>query len=126
MDTSSVPQPTIWRTTREERGIVLFRERSDEIKHVRGWSWLVPACSGDGLHAVDIETESCDCLDARRQELSCEHVYAARIASSKSGECAGCGRKVGYRDLHEVGDDNLTFFEGDVVCESCAMAHGIL
>jgi hypothetical protein len=29
-------------------------------------------------------------------------------------------------DLHEVDDDHLTFFEGDELCERCAMDHGIL
>jgi hypothetical protein len=113
-------------TTSEERGIALFGERGDEIEHVRGWTWLVPACSGDELYAVDIRAERCECLDACQQERPCEHVYAAQITSLKSGACAGCGRKVRFRNLHEVGDDNLTFFEGDEVCESCAMAHGVL
>ncbi len=126
MDTSSVPQPIIRRTTREERGIILFRERGSEIEHVMGATWLVPSRTGDGLYAVDLETESCECPGPRQLMRPCKHVYAARIARSKSGACAGCGRMVRYRDLHEVGDDNLTFFEGDEVCESCALAHGIL
>jgi hypothetical protein len=126
MDISSVPQPIIQRTTREKHGIALFSIRGDEIEHVKGQLWLVPSCSGDGLHAVDLRNESCECADLQWSGLPCEHVHAARIARSKSGECAGCGRTIRYRDLHEVGDDNLTFFEGDEVCESCAIAHGIL
>jgi hypothetical protein len=126
MDASSVPQPIIRRTTREERGIILFRERGDEIEHVNGATWLLPSSTGGGHYAVDLEIESCECSEAWRLMGSCEHVYAARIASSKSGECAGCGKKVRFRELHEVADDHLTFFEGDEVCERCAMDHGVL
>ena len=35
-------------------------------------------------------------------------------------QCAGCG------DLFEVGDDNLTFFEGDELCRGCTAGHGVL
>ena len=114
------------RTTREERGITLFGERGDEIEHVREWTWLVPSCSGDVLYGVDLKSESCECPAFERRGLPCEHIYAARIARAKSGECAGCGRKARYWDLHEVGDDHLTFFEGDQLCEQCAMNHGVL
>jgi hypothetical protein len=112
--------------SREECGIAIFDERGDEIEHVKGWTWLVPACSSDALYGVDLKRESCECLDFEGGDLPCEHVYAARIARSKSGECAGCGRKVRYRELHEVGDDHLTFFEGDALCEHCAINHGVL
>ncbi len=42
------------------------------------------------------------------------------------GECAGCGERFEWKKLVEAGDDNLTFFEHDFVCERCAVAHGIL
>ena len=41
-------------------------------------------------------------------------------------ECAGCGGVFRSRALVEVGDDHLTFFEGDEVCSSCADVHGAL
>ena len=85
----------------------------------------MPSCSGDVLY-IDLKNESCECPDFEQRGLPCKRVYAAWIARSKSGECVGCGRKVRFRDLHEVGDDHLTFFENDEVCEACAMAHGIL
>jgi hypothetical protein len=122
----SLARPGRTRSTREERGIAIFDERGDEIEHVKGWTWLVPSCSGDVLYGVDLKSESCECPDFEGRGLPCEHVYAARIARSKCGECSGCRRKVRFRDLHEVGDDNLTFFEGDAVCERCAMDHGVL
>ncbi len=40
--------------------------------------------------------------------------------------CAGCGDRFAGRDLFEVGDDHLTFFEGDELCRGCATKHGVL
>lgn len=122
----SLARPACTRTTREERGIALFSERGDEIEHVKGWIWLVSSCSGNAPYAVDLKSESCECPDFQQCGFPCEHVYAARIARAKSGECAGCSRKARYRKLHEVGDDHLTFFEGDALCEQCAIDHGVL
>ncbi len=44
----------------------------------------------------------------------------------KLRSCAGCRGRFQGRDLFEVTDDNLTFFEGDELCRSCARNHGIL
>lgn len=42
-------------------------------------------------------------------------------------DCAGCGRRFPRRELIEVGDDNLTFFEGDLLCRHrCAGYSGVL
>ncbi len=41
-------------------------------------------------------------------------------------ECADCGGRFRSWDLFEVGDDNLTFFEGDLLCGPCARRHGVL
>ena len=40
--------------------------------------------------------------------------------------CAGCRGRFQGRDLFEVRDNHLTFFEGDELCRSCARKHGIL
>ncbi len=40
--------------------------------------------------------------------------------------CAGCGDRFAGRELFEVGDDNLTFFEGDELCRGCTAGHGVL
>ena len=42
------------------------------------------------------------------------------------GECVGCGERFEWGELVEVGDDNLTCFENDLVCEGCALDHGVL
>ncbi len=50
----------------------------------------------------------------------------ARTVAANDRECAGCGGLFHGRDFYEVGDDNLTFSEGDELCHSCAGAHGVL
>lgn len=44
----------------------------------------------------------------------------------KLRSCAGCRGTFQGRDLFEVRDDHLTFFEGDELCRWCARNHGIL
>ena len=114
------------RTARERRGIALYRERGEEIEHVRARLWAVPSCSGEGFYLVDLRAEICSCPDFERRGENCKHIYAAAIARAKSGECAGCARKAPYRELHPVPEDHLTFFDGDQLCEGCAMDHGVL
>lgn len=113
------------RMARERKGIALYRERGEEIEHLRGRLWAVPSCSGEGLYLVDLHAEICGCPDFEHREENCKHIYAAVIASAKSSGCAGCGRKVRRRKLREVGPENLTFFEGDELRPSCAVAHGV-
>lgn len=38
----------IQRMARERRGIALYRERGEEIEHLKGRTWAVPSCSGEG------------------------------------------------------------------------------
>jgi hypothetical protein len=44
----------------------------------------------------------------------------------KLRSCASCKGRFEGRDLFAVGDDHLTFFEGDELCRCCARGHGIL
>jgi hypothetical protein len=117
--TTSVPE------TRALRGLALFRQRGEEIEHVKGWLWAVPSCSGEGLYLVDLKAGECECRDRPPAGEVCKHTAAATIARAKSGECAGCSKKVRHRDLYPVPEDHLTFFEGDELCLSCACAHGV-
>ncbi|MDQ3637263.1 MAG: hypothetical protein M3426_04615 [Actinomycetota bacterium] len=54
---------------------------------------------------------------------------AARIVwgevPARGGGCAGCGET--RREVHEVTEDHesLTFHGGDLICASCAGAHGV-
>ena len=110
---------------RERRGITLYRDRGEEIEHLRGSLWAVPSCSGEGLYLVDLHAEICGCPDFERRGENCKHIYAAAIASAKSASCVGCLKKVRRRELSEVGPDNLTYFEGDELCSSCAVSHEV-
>ncbi len=115
----------VQRMARERRGITLYRDRGEKIEYLRGSLWTVPSCSGEGLYLVDLRAEICGCPDFERRGENCKHIYAAAIASAKSGQCAGGGKKVRWRGLREVGPNNLKFFEGDELCPSCAVAHGV-
>ncbi len=41
-------------------------------------------------------------------------------------ECASCGGRFSGRDLFAIGEDHMTFFEGDELCRSCAYRHDVL
>jgi hypothetical protein len=86
MDTtkSSAPPPT----TRELRGLALYRDHGAEIKHIGHGVYEVPGCSG-GTYEVDLAVfdgeETCSCPDhARRPGYSCKHLAAATIFRAKA------------------------------------------
>ncbi len=123
------PNATAKDYARAMRGVVLFRERGEEIEHLTGSLWAVPSCSGSGLYVVDLDEEACECPDHPPEGEVCKHVHAAQIARAKSGECAGCGSKRRHRELielHEDNHDNLTYFHGDQLCRECANGTGVL
>jgi hypothetical protein len=43
-------------------------------------------------------------------------------------KCGGCGERFPGREMIEVVEDHasVTFFAGDMVCEECAGAHGVV
>src|SRR5919112_5641267 len=71
--------------TREGRGLALFRERGEEIKHVRGSVWSVPSCTRAGVYLVDLAGGVCTCADMPPAGEVCKHEAAATIAQAKSG-----------------------------------------
>jgi hypothetical protein len=111
-------------TTRLQRGVTLAQERFEEITRVAPWVWSVPS-SGHGVYAVDLKASECSCPDRTPEGEECKHVSAAKYVKAKTATCNGCGERVRHRDLVEVGDDSLTFFEGDLACGACASAHGV-
>lgn len=114
-------------STRELRGIALYRDHADEIRFERG-VWLVPSLSeATTVYEVRIGTRgaSCECRDHCYRGVSCMHVHAATIAKAKTRTCAGCSGRFRGRDLFEVGGDDLTYFEGDELCRDCAPGHGV-
>jgi hypothetical protein len=128
MVTMSLPQPTTPSTTREQRGLQIWRERGAEIRHLSGSRWAVPSCSGTCVYIVDLHQDTCSCSDAIWNGGGCKHLIAASVARAMTGECAGCGDRFPHRQLVEVLEDHeaLTYFEGDQLCECCAVGHGII
>jgi hypothetical protein len=85
MDTTKDTAPP---PTRALRGLALFRDHGDEIKHIGHGRYEVPGCSG-GSYRVDLavftdEPETCSCPDYQRHKQTCKHVYAATIHRSKA------------------------------------------
>jgi hypothetical protein len=127
MTTTTIPEPA--RTDiRERRGLELYRERGEEIKHVRGSVWSVPSCSREGVYLVDLRAGICTCADMPPAGEACKHVMAACIVRAKTGVCAGCGLRFRRRDMVECVEDDhdgLTYFDGDLLCPGCADAAGV-
>jgi hypothetical protein len=127
MATSSVA-PSAHPSTRESRGLQLFRDHAEEIVFEDG-VWLVPSQHDTtSVYEVTIgrRGESCECEDFEHRGIACKHIHAAIIARAKTASCAGCGGRFRHRELYPVPGDNLTFFEGELLCRSCGLAHGVL
>jgi hypothetical protein len=125
--TTTIPEPTAT-DTREGRGLALYRERGDEIRHVRGSIWSVPSCTRAGVYLVDLADGICTCPDIPPAGEVCKHTTIATIAHAKSGACAGCGLRFRRRELVECVEgnhDNLTYFDGDLLCPTCADNAGV-
>jgi SWIM zinc finger len=125
----SLAHPRTVPNTRELRALLLAEERLEEIaaSH-RGDTYTVPSLHGEHSYPVTYTArdESCGCRDWELGH-TCYHVLAAAVVRAKTSICAGCGHRFRHRDLVEVLEDNhLTFYEGDVVCETCADNHGVV
>ena len=72
-------------STREQRGIALYRERGDEIAPLGHGKYNVPGCTG-GPYVVDLAPlggeESCSCPDHAKGH-TCKHLIAATIYRAK-------------------------------------------
>jgi hypothetical protein len=129
VDTTTVREHPPKVSTRELRALALAEERFEEIglSH-RGGTYAVPSLHGE--HDYDVtytaREEGCHCPDWEFGH-TCYHVLAAAVVRAKTSICSGCGRRFRHRDMVEVlEEDHLTFYEGDVVCETCAGNHGVL
>jgi hypothetical protein len=124
---TTIPEPAR-ADTRERRGLALYRERGDQIKHVRGSVWSVPSCSREGVYLVDLTGGICTCADMPPAGDACKHEVAATIAGAKTSGCAGCGLRFRHRELVECVEgnhDNLAYFDGARLCPACADAAGV-
>ncbi len=127
---SSAPARPV-KPTREEKGLRLAREHFEEIWCCGAGSavWRVPSCSeSETIYLVRLKPEFCPCEDFRRRRETCKHLFAAWTVRAKTAPCEGCGERFRRRELVEVTEDHesLTFFDGDLLCDECARAHGVL
>ncbi len=112
--------------TRQGRATALVLDHAREIaESAHGALYKVPNLKGT-YYVVSLSRGSCECADHSHRGVSCKHLLAAEIVAAKVGYCAECNGRRLWRDLHEVGDDHLCFFEGDVLCRQCALSHGVL
>ncbi len=126
------PPATTRKETRADRALTLYVEHAETIAlSFRAGTYKVPSGTSTAVYSVRlVPTPYCSCRDFHAGPLGplgeCKHVSADRVVRKATGPCAGCGRRFFHRELVEAGDDNLTFFEGDLVCEGCALDHGVL
>ena len=107
------------------RGQALYREHAEDFVYRNG-AWLVASDAVPG-RAYEVRlgpVERCECGHYRHRGVVCKHVYAARIAHSKSRICSCCGHRVLGRFVTEVTEDDalLSWFVGDVLCADCIRA----
>lgn len=85
MSDTTIAQPA-HPSTREQRGLALYRERGDEIERTTANTYRVPSCSSEGSYLVHLDLQSCACPDHHRAKASgqrCKHVHAATVARAK-------------------------------------------
>ncbi len=135
MTTTTIAQPSR-PTTREQRGLALYRDRTDQIRYdAQERVWLVPS-QNDVTSVYEVTLgrrgESCECADFEfhGHEGACKHIVAATIARAKSAACAGCGERHPRREMVEVGPEqaehSATAQEGELYCRPCGRRHGVL
>jgi predicted nucleic acid-binding Zn finger protein len=84
MDEVRIAQPAHETATREQRALRLYRERGDEIRHLYGSTYRVPAQDGERVYGVEYGArEYCSCADHRYRNETCVHLYALGIAVAK-------------------------------------------
>ncbi len=117
-------------STRELRALALAEERFEEIaRSHRGGTYTVPSLHGEHHYDVTYSAceESCSCPDWEFGHI-CYHVMAAAVVRAKTGVCSSCGRRFRHPDLVECVEgshDNLTYFDGDLLCQACADNAGV-
>jgi len=75
-------------TTREERGISLYREQGEEIADIGDGFFIVPSAEPGDCYLVNLEHENCECPDHQRRGRPCKHIFAAIVyrAKGRGGE----------------------------------------
>ena len=70
-------------STREQRGLELYRTRGHEIHQTAEDLYLVPSCTGQGFYSVDYREETCDCPDFEHRGENCKHILAVGVHVAK-------------------------------------------
>ncbi|MBA2443512.1 MAG: hypothetical protein H0V53_14105 [Rubrobacter sp.] len=115
-------------TTREDRGLQLFRGHSADIWRVEPHVYRVPSCSSSTtIYLVTTRQgrEFCPCPDHYWTGRRCMHLVAAQTFRARSGACADCKTLGLRRELYEVEPGHLTWYEGDELCWTCAGKAGV-
>ncbi len=130
MSTESLAQYLRETTTeaREDRARQIVREHAREIaESAVGGVYRVPSRTSPGIiYTVSLSRETCECEVHEHTGGTCIYLLAAEMVKARSATCADCNQRHLRRDLYEVSDDHLTFFEGDELCRQCALGHGVL
>jgi hypothetical protein len=113
-------------STREQRGLELYRTRGHEIRLAGEDLYLVPsdASTGSeaGFYSVDYREETCDCPDFLRHHKNCNHILAVGVLAAKRRRrpcaCDGGWVTVGYLVEDENGEDVEEFAQ--YLCRRCA------
>ena len=132
MDTARIAHPApASLDTRELRALALAEERFEEIaaSH-RGGLYTVPSLHGDiaTTSPTPPAKSPAPAPTGRSAAPPCYHVLAAAVVRAKTGVCSGCGRRFRHRELTECVEgshDNLTYFDGDLLCPGCADNAGV-
>jgi hypothetical protein len=104
------------------KGTRIYREHADDFVY-RGGAWVIASDTVPGrVYEVRLgPIERCECPDHAHRGVACKHIYASRIAQSKSRVCSCCGQRVLGRFTTEVHEEHelLSWFVGDVICADC-------
>lgn len=69
---------TVYMTTREEKGLLLSRDK--RIRNVNGPTWAVPSQSEDvSAYLVNVVAGSCTCPDHELRRVRCKHLIAVEL-----------------------------------------------
>jgi transposase len=71
---------------REEKGLViaaLCKLNRDEK------GWLVPSQAGEKIYRVNIQAQTCDCMDHTERGTKCKHIYAAEFTFKRETDING-------------------------------------
>lgn len=84
-----------------------------------------PFCSDEGKGYVARlgKRHECECVGFVNHR-HCSHIVYAEIAARKSAVCDGCGERRWWPQLRVVEEEDglLSWYPGDVLCDTCLKA----